>query len=131
MAKWWILPILWGCGMGGTMPVLALDDRPAIEWLEFVVPPARREFFLRQDAAVWEPFLAQYPAYAGKEVWVQPPNRLGLVLRWRSRAAWKAIPPAQIDAVEKAFRERVGAEFPLVNAQEWEWVKPYVLGESR
>ena len=109
---------------GGAMPALAAVDRPAIEWLEFAVPPARQEFFLQQDAAVWDPFLARYPDFAGKEVWVQPPDRLILVLRWRSRAAWKAIPQAQVDAVEAAFRERVGAEFPLVNAQEWEWVKP-------
>ncbi|MGQ9864665.1 MAG: TIGR03792 family protein [Pseudanabaenaceae cyanobacterium] len=106
------------------MPVWAAVDRPAIEWLEFAVPPARREFFLQQDRAVWDPFLAQYPAFAGKEVWVQPPDRLVLVLRWRSRAAWKAIPQTQLDAVEQAFRERVGTEFPLVNAQEWEGVEP-------
>ncbi len=86
-----------------------------IEWLIFDVPQAHQAKFLRFDAAIWTPFLAEQSGFVSKEVWMQPdaPSRLNLVIRWTTLAQWKAIPSQALAAVDAAFQTATGAVYPV------------------
>lgn len=92
-----------------------------IEWLEFRVEGDVSEY-LRVDQAIWTTALAQYPSFVDKEVWLDPadPQRVVLVIRWRSREQWKAIPTPELAAIAARFTQAVGMPHTLVAAQEFQ-----------
>ncbi|MEO0947608.1 MAG: TIGR03792 family protein [Cyanobacteria bacterium J06641_5] len=81
-----------------------------IEWLEFRVAAGFREEFVRIDERIWTAALMRYPGFIGKEVWLDPgaDDRLVLVIRWHSRAQWKAIPEVELTMIQKEFDLAVG-----------------------
>lgn len=84
-----------------------MSDQPiAIEHLCFRVPPGGQRAFILQDEQVWGPALRQQPVFLGKEVWldVEDPELVHLILRWASRAAWKAFPPEQAEALDRQMQ---------------------------
>ena len=95
----------------------------AIEWLEFRVAAGFREDFVRLDARIWTAALARYPGFIGKEVWLDPKadDRLILVIRWHSRAQWKAIPTAELALIQQEFDRAVGDRpYALVKSAEFQ-----------
>jgi uncharacterized protein (TIGR03792 family) len=81
-----------------------------IEWLTYRVSPALHDRFLAVDQAIWTAALAAQPGYLGKEVWraEDAPDRINLIIRWETRAAWKAVPAGLLQETEMRFR----AAFP-------------------
>ena len=77
-----------------------------IEWLHYRVAPADQPAFLAADAAVWTAMLSACAGFLGKETWraAETPDRLSLVIRWQSRAAWHAVPADRLAATEARFR---------------------------
>ena len=65
-----------------------------IEHLTVRVPHAIRPLFLQADDRIWTATLAAQPGFLGKETWADTadPDTLHLVIRWQSRAHWKAVP---------------------------------------
>lgn len=78
----------------------------AIEHLCFRVPPGGVAAFLQQDEQVWGSALRRHPGFLGKEVWLdqEDPELVHLILRWASRADWKAFPSEQVEALDRQMR---------------------------
>lgn len=94
-----------------------------IEWLKFRVAPSFRERFIQADDRIWTTALSQYPGFLGKEVWIEPANQDEVVqmIRWASRAAWKLIPPQELDDVEQTFSQAVGkGNYELIEEKEYQ-----------
>ncbi len=76
-----------------------------IEWLKIQIKPELREKYIEKDAEIWTSALEKYPAFLGKEVWLDPkkPDEIILVIRWQTEAAWKSISPEEVEKVEAEF----------------------------
>ncbi len=94
-----------------------------IEWLRFKVDPALRDRFIQVDDAIWTTALAANPGFLGKEVWLSPtqPDAVVLVIRWRSREDWKAVPAKILEKTENAFAQALGkGRYELVETGEYQ-----------
>ncbi|MBD6619144.1 TIGR03792 family protein [Komarekiella sp. 'clone 1'] len=92
-----------------------------IELLKFHVAPDLRENFIQKDAEIWTAALAKYPGFLGKEVWITPDNskEVILIIRWATREQWKAIPQADLQAIENKFAQVVGTH-PIMESAEYQ-----------
>ena len=82
-----------------------------------------RQAWIAAEANSWEPWLAQQKGFLDRQLLWDPVTEEGtLLIRWASREQWKAIPPAELDAVQERFEQaarqatgrRQGNPFPLV-----------------
>ncbi len=80
-----------------------------IEWLEFTVDSKSREQFIQQDEAIWTAFLATYPGFLGKEVWIEPKaaDRVIFTIRWQTREQWKSISAKDLANTEHKFSAKM------------------------
>jgi uncharacterized protein (TIGR03792 family) len=123
---------------------------PVVEHLRVKVPADARRAWLQAEEESWGPWLRRQDGFQGRELLWDAEREEGLLLiRWRSRRQWLAIPASEIDAVQIRFEaaarralslapeahEPAGATnpFPLVHAGELEWVAqtPPMAGEGR
>jgi len=102
---------------GGTFEVAV------VEHLRVKVPAEARQAWLEAERGSWEPWLAQQPGFLGRDLLWDPEHEEGtLLIRWASRAQWKAIAVADVEAVQERFEQlareatgtRQGNPFPLV-----------------
>ncbi|MEY4430735.1 MAG: hypothetical protein RLZZ533_671 [Cyanobacteriota bacterium] len=102
---------------GGTFEVAV------VEHLRVKVPAEARQAWLEAERGSWEPWLAQQPGFLGRDLLWDPDREEGtLLIRWASRAQWKAIAIADVEAVQERFEQlareatgtRQGNPFPLV-----------------
>ncbi|MBD2108005.1 TIGR03792 family protein [Nodosilinea sp. FACHB-13] len=93
-----------------------------IEWLTFAVDPENRETFVRLDNDIWTAALSQYPGFISKEVWISPDllDQVVYVVRWQTREQWKAIPQADLDAIEQQFDAAVNFSYRMIDAREYQ-----------
>jgi uncharacterized protein (TIGR03792 family) len=93
-----------------------------IEWLKFRISPELRERFVQQDAAIWTPFLAQYPGFISKEVWISPDDlsEVVQVIHWESFEQWQAIPAADLQRVEAEFAAAMGESYELIESKQYQ-----------
>ncbi|MGL4237285.1 TIGR03792 family protein [Tabrizicola sp.] len=87
-----------------------------IEQLTFSVPPTLLDRFLALDHDIWTTALSQQPGFISKEVWREAacPDRIHLIIRWQSRAAWKAVPKALLAETDRRFAEALGTVIPVL-----------------
>ena len=94
-----------------------------VEHLRVKVPADAVDDWLQAEQGSWEPWLAQQPGFLDRQLLWDPDREEGtLLIHWRSREAWKAIPEAEIEAVQERFEQlareatgrRQGNPFPLV-----------------
>ena len=94
-----------------------------VEHLRVKVPAEARQAWLEAERGSWEPWLAQQPGFLGRDLLWDPEREEGtLLIRWATRAQWKAIPVAEVEAVQERFEQlareatgtRQGNPFPLV-----------------
>ena len=94
-----------------------------VEHLRVKVPAEAREAWLEAERGSWDPWLQQQPGYLGRDLlWDAEREEGTLLIRWASREQWKAIPEAEVEAVQARFEElarqatgsRQGNPFPLV-----------------
>ena len=108
-------------------PVLASEF--VVEMLRLDVPAAQREIWLAAEASTWQPWLEQQDGFLGRDLYWDPKLEQGLLLiRWASRAQWKAIETDAVDQVQQRFDAEVnralgreveaGSAFPLLEAAE-------------
>jgi uncharacterized protein (TIGR03792 family) len=102
---------------GGTFEVVV------VEHLRVKVPAEARQAWLEAERGSWEPWLTQQPGFLGRDLLWDPEREEGtLLIRWASRAQWKAIPLKEVEAVQERFEKlareatgtREGNPFPLV-----------------
>jgi uncharacterized protein (TIGR03792 family) len=93
-----------------------------IEQLTFRVPAVLRARYLTLDAEIWTAVLAAQPGFLGKEAWVEAadPEVLHLIIRWRSRADWKAVPPSLLRDTDRRFVAALGQEIPVLRCLDQE-----------
>ena len=73
-----------------------------VEFLSFDVPEARRKAWVSKEGEVWSTFLEATPGFLRKELWdsIEDPDRMTVVIWWRSLADWKAITPEQVAGID-------------------------------
>ncbi len=93
-----------------------------IELLKVKIPPQQREKFIQKDAEIWTVAFAKYPGFLGKEVWINPNDaaEVVFVIRWATREQWKAIPQADLDAIEQKFTQALGFAQQIVESEEYQ-----------
>ena len=93
-----------------------------IEWLEFRVPTEYRERYVQVDDQVWTPALQQYPGFISKETWLDAEDLelVVLMIRWRSREEWYAIPEAALAKIEQAFDAALGVPYQLAASRSFQ-----------
>ena len=94
-----------------------------VEHLRVKVPAQAREAWLEAERDSWDPWLRQQDGFLGRDLFWDSEREEGLLLiRWASREQWKAIPEAEVEAVQERFEQlareatgtRQGNPFPLV-----------------
>lgn len=94
-----------------------------VEHLRLKVPAEARQAWLEAERGSWEPWLRQQPGFVARELlWDADRQEGTLLIRWTSREQWKAIPAAEVEAVQERFEELAraatgqssGNPFPLV-----------------
>lgn len=92
-----------------------------VEHLVIRVPLDLQARFLALDAAIWTATLAGQPGYLGKEVWSEraEPERMHLMIRWTTREAWQAVPPALLAETDRRFAAELGAVLPVLSCTEY------------
>ena len=94
-----------------------------VEHLRIKVPADGRQAWLEAEQGSWEPWLQKQDGFLGRELlWDSAREEGTLLIRWASREQWKAIPEAEVEAVQTRFEElareatgqRQGNPFPLV-----------------
>ena len=109
---------------------IAATDQPGgqlevvvVEHLRIKVPANGRQAWLEAEQGSWEPWLQKQDGFLGRELlWDSAREEGTLLIRWASREQWKAIPEADVQAVQTRFEElareatgqRQGNPFPLV-----------------
>ena len=109
---------------------IAATDQPGgqlevvvVEHLRIKVPANGRQAWLEAEQGSWEPWLQKQDGFLGRELlWDSAREEGTLMIRWASREQWKAIPEADVEAVQTRFEElareatgqRQGNPFPLV-----------------
>jgi uncharacterized protein (TIGR03792 family) len=94
-----------------------------VEHLRVKVPAEARQAWLEAERGSWDPWLERQPGYLGRDLlWDAEREEGTLLIRWASRDQWKAIPAAEVEAVQERFEHlarqitgsRQGNPFPLV-----------------
>jgi len=116
-------------GADADLAVAALDapdgsvEVAVVEHLKVKVPAEARQAWLEAERGSWEPWLQRQPGYLGRQLLWDPSREEGtLLIRWASRQQWKAIPLAEVEAVQERFEQLArqatglpqGNPFPLV-----------------
>jgi len=106
-------------------PLLAVVLAAAlvVEHLRVKVPANAVDAWLQAEQGSWEPWLAAQPGFLDRQLlWDAEQEEGTLLIHWRSRDQWKAIPEEEIEQVQERFEElarqatgrRQGNPFPLV-----------------
>lgn len=92
-----------------------------IEWLKFKVDPDLRDLYLEKDAEIWTPALKQYPGFIDKFTWLDPAQdaEVVFVIRWETRAQWKAIPEADLNSINADFDSAFGHAYEMTESKEF------------
>lgn len=90
-------------------------------WVEREVHDA----WLAADREVWTAALSGEPGFLGKEVWQGEGDEVVLVIRWRSRAEWEAVPRERLERLEREFRGRMPHGWETVEVRSY-----HVAGEA-
>lgn len=113
------------------------DSGAVVEQLRVKVAAAEREAWLQAEQQSWGPWLQRQEGFLGRELLWDGERQEGLLLiRWRSRGDWLAIPASEMEAVQERFERAArlalsqaagdaepaaaGNPFPLVAAGELE-----------
>jgi uncharacterized protein (TIGR03792 family) len=98
-------------------------DVVVVEHLRLKVPAEARQAWINAEQGSWEPWLAQQEGFLDRQLLWDPASEEGtLLIRWRDRDHWKAIPAAELEAVQERFEQLArnatgqsdGNPFPLV-----------------
>jgi uncharacterized protein (TIGR03792 family) len=81
-------------------------DVAVVEHIKLKVPEEARQAWLEAERQSWEPWLARQSGFLSRELlWDSSTEEGTLLIRWASREQWKAIPHAEIEAVQQRFEQ--------------------------
>ncbi|KEF42943.1 MAG: hypothetical protein ER33_03495 [Cyanobium sp. CACIAM 14] len=91
-------------GIGVSPQAPARSEAAVVEHLRLRVPAAARDAWLQAERETWEPWLQRQDGFQGRELlWDGGKEEGILLIHWRSRRQWLAIPEAEIDVVQRRF----------------------------
>ncbi len=87
-----------------------------IEKLTFRVPACDQQQFIAADSEIWTPTLAAQDGFLGKEIWRDTGSveTIHLIIRWKSRAQWKAVPHDLLAETDQRFAKALGKVYPVL-----------------
>ena len=86
-----------------------------VEWQRVRVRPEERDRYVEKDAEIWTAALRGQEGFLDKEVLLgEDGSEVVLLIRWRSREDWEAMPGELLEELEERFR---------TEAPEWEMVE--------
>jgi uncharacterized protein (TIGR03792 family) len=93
-----------------------------IELLKFKLAPNIREKYIQKDGEIWTTALSKYPGFLGKQVWINPNDATEVIfiIHWETREQWQAIPPQDLEAIEKEFAQAFPDAYKLVESGEYQ-----------
>ena len=120
----WCMVAAWVAVIGLSQPAAAIaNGQPSmvIEWLKFKVDPAQRDRYLTVDDEIWTPALASYPGFLDKNTWLEPghDDEVIFVISWATREQWKAIPEADLEAINQRFDAALGFNYEMLESKEF------------
>lgn len=81
-------------------------DVVVVEHLRLKVPAEARQAWIEAEQGSWEPWLTRQQGFLGRQLLWDPATEEGtLLIRWADRSSWKAIPEAEVQAVQQRFEE--------------------------
>ena len=81
-------------------------DVVVVEHLRLKVPAEARQAWISAEQGSWEPWLAQQKGFIDRQLLWDPATEEGtLLIRWADRDQWKAIPDAEVQAVQERFEQ--------------------------
>jgi uncharacterized protein (TIGR03792 family) len=98
-------------------------ERVVVEHLRLRVPAGDLQAWREAEQASWQPWLAAQPGFLQRQLLWDPEREEGtLLIHWRSREHWKAIPPGEVAGVQERFERLArqatgrsqGNPFPLL-----------------
>ena len=104
-------------------------EAPVVELLRLGVPAADYGAWLKAEKGSWEPWLAEQPGFLERQLlWDRQRQEGTLLIRWASRAQWKAISEVEVARVQDQFEtlarrysgQASGNPFPLLAEAELE-----------
>ena len=129
LRTWWVAALAGALALLLALPAQAADAASAnygvvvVEHLRVKVPAEALDAWLEAEQGSWEPWLAQQPGFLDRQLLWDPEREEGtLLIHWRSRDQWKAIPDTEVEQVQDRFEQlareatgtRQGNPFPLV-----------------
>jgi uncharacterized protein (TIGR03792 family) len=93
-----------------------------IEHLTLRIPLALRPRFLTADAEIWTATLAVQPGFVAKETWadVGQPDRIHLIIRWQTRALWKAVPADLLAETDARMTAAMGQPCAVLSCTDYD-----------
>jgi len=78
-----------------------------IEFLTFDIDPEERDDWLEVERRTWSASVEKREGFVRKEVWLsdEDPRTVHAVIWWTEMAAWKAIGPEEIQAIDDQMGE--------------------------
>ena len=94
------------------LAIKKLNKPQAVEQLQFQVNPELLDRWVELDHEIWTKGLAQWPGFAGKEVWQNSsvPGEVMTVIYWDNYDQWQAIDPQWLQDTDRRFLEAMGSE---------------------
>ena len=98
-----------------------------VEHLRVRVPAMALQAWLDAEQGSWEPWLRSQAGFLDRQLLWDPERQEGtLLIHWASREQWKAIPPEEVDRVQRRFEQlarrgtgqALGNPFPLTHQGE-------------
>ena len=92
-----------------------------VQILKFRVPLAQRDWFIYQDEEIWTSALSLYPGFVSKQVWLNPTEvtEITILIYWRTREEWKAIPLTDLDAIAQRFDGAFASSYEMIGSSEY------------
>ncbi len=112
-----------GSVQGSAPDAVQAGERVVVEHLRLRVPAGDLQAWRAAEQGSWEPWLAAQPGFLRRQLLWDPERQEGtLLIHWRSREHWKAIPPQEIAGVQERFERLArqatgrsqGNPFPLL-----------------
>lgn len=88
-----------------------------VEHLVFMLEdPESVDEFINLDHEIWTMFLAEYPDFVSKQMWVNDnnPGEVHSIISWKTLEGWKAIPVEKLKFKDKEFHDNYTKGFKII-----------------
>ncbi len=96
------------CQMLDALTMENYQNETIIEELRLKVPSDFKEAWLKAENQVWEPWLSVQKGFLGRQIfWDKKKEEALILVSWKSKKLWKAIPMSEVNTMQKKFEDNV------------------------